>query len=174
MFVSPRSDTRGVPAMLKHPEEPMPSTPRPPGARSGAVAAEAPATLLGGAVRLVELESFRDDRGTLTPITLDELAFSVARAFVVRAPRGAIRGGHAHRRVRQVLFRASGTIDVEVSHRGERARVILDQERPAVLLEAGVWAQQTYLDDDATLIVFADGPYEAAEYSDDDADVERS
>ena len=152
----------------------MPSTPRPTGTRSEAVAAEAQATLLGGAVRLVELESFHDDRGTLTPITLDDLEFSVARTFVVRAPRGAIRGGHAHRRVRQVLFRASGTIDVEISHRGEHARVTLDEQRPAMLLEAGVWARQTYLDDDATLIVFADGPYEAAEYSDDDADVERS
>lgn len=35
----------------------------------------------------------------------------------------------------------------------------------AALIEPGVWAQQTYLDDHSTLIVFADGPYDSAEYA---------
>ena len=120
--------------------------------------------LLGGSVRVLELDHVRDHRGSLTPLDFDELPFRVARTFVVSAPRGAVRGGHGHRRVRQVLFRAGGRIDVEVAHRGERARIVLDEDRPAVLIEPGVWAQQTYLDDDATLIVFADGPYDPGEY----------
>jgi dTDP-4-dehydrorhamnose 3,5-epimerase-like enzyme len=134
------------------------------------VAAVEPAPLLEGLVRVLELDCFRDHRGSLTPMTFDQVGFSVARAFVVSAPRDAVRGGHAHRRVRQVLFRASGTIDVEVSHRGERAHVTLGEEHPAVLIEPGVWAQQTYVDDHSTLIVFADGPYESSEYIDDDSD----
>ncbi|GAA1750346.1 sugar 3,4-ketoisomerase [Agromyces humatus] len=126
--------------------------------------------LLDGSVRVLELECFRDHRGSLTPLTLDDAGFSVARTFVVNAPRGAVRGGHAHRHVRQVLFRASGAIDVDFSHRGERARVTLDEDCPAVLIEPGVWAQQTYLDDRGTLIVFADGPYESTEYIRGDPD----
>ena len=148
----------------------MTSVARPPGTRSEAVTGDDPITLLDGSVRIVELECFTDERGTLTPITLDDLGFSVARAFVVRAPRGAVRGGHAHRSVRQVLFRASGTIDVEVRRAGARARLTLDEDHPAALLEAGVWAQQTYVGHDSTLIVFADGPYEPTEYSNGDAD----
>jgi dTDP-4-dehydrorhamnose 3,5-epimerase-like enzyme len=126
-------------------------------------------SLLRGRVRVLDLERFRDHRGSLTPLTLDDLGFRVARTFVVSAPRGAVRGGHAHRRVRQVLFRASGTIDVAVSHGGEHARITLDEERPALLIEQGVWAEQTYLDEGATLIVFADGPYDASEYERPDA-----
>jgi dTDP-4-dehydrorhamnose 3,5-epimerase-like enzyme len=120
--------------------------------------------LLDGQVRVLELERFRDERGSLVPLSFDGLGFSVARTFVVHAPRGAVRGGHAHRRVRQVLFRASGTIEVEVGLGDARARVILDERRPALLIEPGVWAQQTYLDEGSTLVVFADGPYEPAEY----------
>lgn len=120
-------------------------------------------------VRVLELDCFRDDRGSLTPMTFDDVGFSVARTFVVSAPRDAVRGGHAHRRVRQVLFRASGTIDVEVSHDGTRARITLDEHRPAVLIEAGVWARQTYLDEHSTLIVFADGPYDDDDYVTADA-----
>jgi dTDP-4-dehydrorhamnose 3,5-epimerase-like enzyme len=126
-------------------------------------------SLLEGMVSVLELDCFRDHRGSLTPMTFEDVGFTVARAFVVSAPRGAVRGGHAHRRVRQVLFRASGMIDVDVSHRGERVRITLSEEHPAVLIEPGVWAQQTYIDDASTLIVFADGPYEPGEYVDGDA-----
>jgi dTDP-4-dehydrorhamnose 3,5-epimerase-like enzyme len=115
-------------------------------------------------VRVLELHGFHDERGSLVPLTFDDVAFRVARTFVVNAPRGAVRGGHAHRSVRQVLFRASGTIEVEVRHDGELAHLTLDASNPAVLIEPGVWAQQTYLDDHAALIVFADGPFESAEY----------
>jgi dTDP-4-dehydrorhamnose 3,5-epimerase-like enzyme len=123
-----------------------------------------PSSLLAGQVRVLDLERFRDPRGSLTPLTLDDVGFRVARTFVVSASRGAVRGGHAHRRVRQVLFRAAGRIDVAVRHDGGHARITLDEDRPALLIEAGVWAEQTYLDDGATLIVFADGPYDATEY----------
>jgi dTDP-4-dehydrorhamnose 3,5-epimerase-like enzyme len=126
------------------------------------------ASPLDGSVRILELDRFRDHRGSLTPLTFDDVGFTVARTFVVSAPRGAVRGGHAHRAVRQVLFRASGSIAVDVRRGGRRARITLDEESPAMLIEAGVWAQQTYLEDGATLVVFADGPYEAAEYSDDE------
>ena len=136
----------------------------PPDARSRPMTIDEPTVLLGGSVRLLDLESFRDDRGVLTPITFDDFGFTAARAFVVRASQGAVRGGHGHRRVRQVLFCASGTIEVELRHRGMRARLTLDEHQPAVLLDAGVWAEQTYIGTESTLIVFADGPYEPEEY----------
>ena len=130
-------------------------------------------SLLEGQVRVLGLERFRDERGSLTPMTFEDVGFRVARTFVVTAPRGAVRGRHAHRGVRQVLFRANGRIDLDLRHGGESARVTLDEDRPAVLIEPGVWAQQTYLDDASTLIVFADGPYDTSEYvlADPDAPV---
>jgi dTDP-4-dehydrorhamnose 3,5-epimerase-like enzyme len=121
--------------------------------------------LLDGLVRVLDLDRFHDERGSLVPLSFDDVGFTAARAFVVNASRGAVRGGHAHRRQRQVLLRASGTIEVEVRHGAERANVTLDESCPAVLIEPGVWARQTYPDDHSTLIVFADGPYDADEYA---------
>ena len=155
-------------------EEPMTSVPEPPEPAPRRHRRRADSDLLGGSVRLLELESFRDDRGVLTPITFDDLGFTAARAFVVRAPQGAVRGGHAHRRVRQVLFCASWDDRSRRAASGRvDARLTLDEDRPAVLLEAGVWAQQTYIGADSTLIVFADGPYDPAEYADDDLSARR-
>ena len=142
----------------------MVTVPDPSGLASGDPSSAESNDLLGGMVRVLAVDRIRDHRGVLTPITFGDIGFSVERAFVVSAPRGAVRGGHAHRRARQLLFRASGSIDVEVSHAGLLARIALDEHRPALLLEPGVWAQQTYLDDDSTLIVFADRPYESGDY----------
>ena len=125
--------------------------------------------LLDGSVRILDLSTFRDDRGALTPIDFSDAGFAAARAFVVTAPQGAVRGGHAHLRVRQILFCAAGVIDVELRRGPRTDRVMLDEGRPAILIEAGVWARQTYLGPASTLIVFADGPYDPAEYSDRDA-----
>lgn len=121
--------------------------------------------LLDGMVRVLELDRFHDERGSLVPLSFDEVGFTAARAFVVNAPRGAVRGGHAHLRVRQVLVRASGTIEVEMLHGGARATVTLDESCPAILVEPGVWMQQTYPADHSSLVVFADGPYDASEYA---------
>jgi len=142
----------------------MVPVPDPSGLTSGDLSTAESNDLLGGLVRVLTVDRFRDHRGVLTPLSFGDIGFSVERAFVVNAPQGAVRGGHGHRRVRQLLFRASGSIDVEVSHAGLQARITLDEDRPALLLEPGVWAQQTYLDDGSTLIVFADGPYESGEY----------
>ena len=142
----------------------MSSAPDSPDARPGVEDAPASSWLLGRSVRILTLESFSDDRGVLNPLTFDDWGFIPARAFVVRAPQGAVRGGHAHRRVRQVLFRASGVIQVELRQEDARAQLTLDDEHPAVLLEAGIWAQQTYVAPESVLVVFADGPYDPAEY----------
>ena len=142
----------------------MTPVPDPSGLTAGDLSTAESNELLGGLVRVLAVDRIRDHRGVLSPLTFGDIGFSVERAFVVNAPRGAVRGGHAHRRVRQLLFRASGSIDVDVSHAGLKARIALDEDRPALLLEPGVWAQQTYLDEGSTLIVFADGPYDSGEY----------
>lgn len=128
----------------------------------------APGPALEAVVRRLTLRRFVDERGSLTPLDLDELGFRVSRTFVVTAPVGSVRGGHAHRRVRQIFFCTGGIVDVEFRYRGDATHVRLDESRPAVFVDAGVWAQQTYCSEGATLVVFADGGFDPSEYSDHD------
>lgn len=127
--------------------------------------------LLGARVRTLSLPVFVDPRGALTPITFGEWDFEAIRAFAVTAPAGAIRGGHAHREGRQVLMRVSGTVDVRVRWGGADEVIRLDGARTAVLIEAGVWSEQTYVTEGAALVVFADTVFDPDDYVDgpDDA-----
>lgn len=122
--------------------------------------------LLGGRAHLLELARHVDARGELVPLTFADLGFPVARAFVVTAPDGSMRGGHAHAASRQLLLRVRGTIRVELRAVEQAEVVLLDEESPALVIEPGVWATQTYVGDDAALVVFSDAAYDPADYID--------
>lgn len=117
-----------------------------------------------GLVSVVDLPSHPDDRGLLTAISFAKHGFTVARAFVVTAPDGAVRGGHGHRDTRQLIVRVSGTIRIELRHAGRVAEVTLDAATPALLIEPGVWSRQTYLGDQPGLVVFCDTEYDPDDY----------
>lgn len=119
-------------------------------------------------VRVINLPTVRDQRGSLTPITFAEWGFEAVRSFVVTAPPGAVRGGHAHRACRQVLLRVSGIIDVHVRRGTAFQTIRLDGDPAAILIEPGVWAQQTYVTEGSALVVFADNPYDPDDYVEGD------
>ena len=130
--------------------------------------------LLNGSVRLIPLASYTDERGTLSPIDLVEVGLSPVRVFVVTAPAGTVRGRHGNRTCRELLMRVSGTTDFEVRCGAETETIRLSadpQDQTAILIEPGVWAEQRYLTDDATLLVFADRPYDPSDYVTDCPDV---
>lgn len=117
-----------------------------------------------GLVSVVDLPTHGDDRGVLTPLTFAELGMQVARAFVVTAPDGAVRGGHGHLRTRQLIVRVSGRVRIEVRRAGRVAEAHLDERRTAVLIEPGVWSRQTYLGEGASVVVFCDTEYDPDDY----------
>lgn len=127
-----------------------------------------PGTLFNGLVRVVSLPTFIDHRGELTPITFADWEFEAVRSFVVAAPAGAVRGGHAHRTCRQVLMRVSGIVEVQVRYGSATETIRLEVATPAVLIEPGVWAQQTYVSECSALVVFADTPYDPDDYVESD------
>ena len=92
------------------------------------------------------------------------LPFAPVRAFVVTAPDGAVRGGHAHRTGDQLSVRIAGTIEVEARYGGETERLELDAHANAVLIRTSVWARQTYRGRDAALLILAQAPYDPASF----------
>ena len=123
--------------------------------------------MLNGHVRLIPLTCHVDERGSLTPIYLADAGLIPVRSFFVTALAGAVRGRHGHRKCRELLVRVSGTIEVEIRRGAEIVTIRLSadpDDQKAILMEPGVWAEQRYLTDDATLLVFADAPYDRADY----------
>jgi hypothetical protein len=89
-----------------------------------------------------------------------------SRAFIVCGPPGAVRGGHAHRRTRQILMLVQGRVDVEVVLSSERAVVPLERSGAALLIEDGIWSRQYYGEQGASIVVFSDTLYDPSDYVD--------
>ena len=114
---------------------------------------------------LVKLPHFFEDNGDLVVIEgLVDVPFAIGRVFVVRAPDGAIRGQHAHRRCSQFLTCLSGSIEVVCDDGRQTTEFILDHPNVGLLVPPGIWSQQTYRGPQAALSVLCDRRYEAADY----------
>src|SRR4051812_1364661 len=112
----------------------------------------------------IDMRSFEDVRGLLSPIDFETYGFRPLRAFVVSAPSGSVRGGHGHRLGRQILMLVSGLIDVEIRFSGGTDLIRLDRERRALLIDPPVWSRQTYVGDHAAMVVFCDTAYDPEDY----------
>ena len=78
-------------------------------------------------------------------------------------PAGLPRGGHAHHRCRQYMICQGGRLGISLAD-GTRERSLELSTGQAILVEPGIFATQTYLDDDSILLVLCDRPYEADDY----------
>lgn len=116
-------------------------------------------------VRVDTLTSVRDSRGDLTVLEFREaIPFTVIRLFYVSGvPAGSSRGAHAHYRCRQYMICQRGRLGITLAD-GSRERSLELSAGQAILVEPGIFASQTYLDDDAELLVLCDRAYEADDY----------
>lgn len=121
-------------------------------------------TYFGGAVLALRFPSLVDERGALVPIDFTRIAFSPVRAFVVEAPPGAQRGGHAHKSGKQLLLRVGGAIRVDTAWLREERSFVLDAVDNGLLIASPVWSRQTYCTEGAKLLVFCDTPYDPSSY----------
>ena len=101
----------------------------------------------------------------LLPIELDDVPFAVRRIFVISPEdAGEIRGGHSHRDGRQLLVCLDGEIEVAVREAGHTHGIKLRPDGVALLIEAGLWSQQTYANTGSRLLVLSDQRFNEVEY----------
>ena len=95
------------------------------------------------------------------------LPFIPIRAFIVHhVPAGARRGGHAHRREKQLLVCLAGRIGVRLVAGKDDEEVILDSPARALFIDSGVWSEQRYCDRESCLLVLSSEPYDRRDYID--------
>ncbi len=110
-----------------------------------------------------QFKSYDDVRGSLMPLYLDELPFSVKRIFVVDGvPGGCIRGGHAHIKTKQFFLCTSGQIIVYLNN-GTRTWIISLKKNQGVEIPPLTWDTQ-YFCKGASAIVFANTKYDRSDY----------
>jgi hypothetical protein len=114
----------------------------------------------------IRLSRHRRGRGSTTVVLPGaEVPFDVLRVYYLYdVPGGAERGGHAHRRLEQVLVAVAGSFDV-VLNDGRRVKTIrLDRAHSGVFIATGIWRELRNFSSGAICVALASAPYDQADY----------
>ena len=94
-----------------------------------------------------------------------DIPFQINRIYYIYdVPVGTQRGGHAHKRLRQLLFCPNGTVEILLNDGKEHTSVMLDSPNKALLIGPGLWRDMVWHTDRAVLCVAASEHYDESDY----------
>lgn len=116
--------------------------------------------------RIIELPRITDPRGNLTVAeALNHVPFDIRRAYwVYDVPGGESRGGHAHKRLKQLVIALSGSFTVTLDDGHERQTFLLNHPWQGLVIETGIWRTLDDFSSGAVCLVLASEPYEEEDY----------
>ncbi len=118
--------------------------------------------------KLIQLKSYKDDRGQLT-IVQDELPFDVKRTYYIQhvPSEKIVRGGHRHKTSTQALVCIAGSCEIYNHDGSKKEMFLLDSPSKCLVLAPGDWHTMQKFSKDAILLVFASTRYDVNDYIDE-------
>jgi hypothetical protein len=117
-------------------------------------------------IKLIELPKIVDPRGNLTFAEGEgHVPFEIKRAYwVYDVPAGESRGGHAHKRLKQLVVALSGSFTVTLDNGRERETVLLNHPWQGLLIETDIWRTLDDFSSGAVCLVLASEHFEEEDY----------
>lgn len=119
-----------------------------------------------GEVKPIDLPRIHDPRGDLTFIEGgNHIPFDIARVyFLYNVPVDSERGGHAHRKLEQVLFALSGSFRITVDDGVSKQELWLRDPRRGLYISRMVWREMDSFSQGAVVMVLASRRYDESDY----------
>lgn len=114
----------------------------------------------------MEFDKHGDERGTLIALEQNRnIPFEIKRVYYMyETDKYAIRGGHAHRELQQVLICVHGSCKVLLDD-GEKKQVIeLKSPECGIYINSVIWREMYDFSEDAVLMVVASELYDETDY----------
>ncbi|MBR1932771.1 MAG: WxcM-like domain-containing protein [Prevotella sp.] len=117
-------------------------------------------------IKLIDLPKITDPRGNLTFAEGEgHVPFAIKRAYwVYDVPAGESRGGHAHKRLKQLVIALSGSFTVTLDNGYERRTVLLNHPWQGLLIDTDTWRTLDDFSSGAVCLVLASEHYEEEDY----------
>ncbi len=108
----------------------------------------------------------RNPQGNLTFIEgQDHVPFDIARVYYLYdVPGGAVRGGHAHRQLEQLIVVTSGSLEIILDDGAERRGMRLNRSYVGLYLPPMTWRELVDFSSGSVCLVLASAPYSEDDY----------
>lgn len=116
--------------------------------------------------RIIKLPKITDPRGNLTVAeAFTNIPFDIRRAYwVYDVPGGESRGGHAHKRLLQLVIAMSGSFTVTLDNGHIQQKYLLNHPWEGLLIETETWRTLDDFSSGAVCLVLASEPFEEDDY----------
>ena len=115
------------------------------------------------------LESIRtksSDLGTLSFFESQvDFPFEIKRIYYIYGvEKDTIRGKHAHKNLKQIMWCPFGKIEIEIDTAKEKNTYVLDSPEKVIILSKGYWRTMKWIDQSSVLCVAASDFYKEEDY----------
>jgi len=115
---------------------------------------------------IIELPKIHNRAGNLTAINNSiDIPFDVKRIYYIfDIPGGSVRGGHAHKNLKQLIIAASGSFDVVLDDGRKKEKIFLNRPYFGLLVVPGIWREILDFSSGAICLVLASEKYSESDY----------
>lgn len=115
--------------------------------------------------KILKLRSFKDQRGTLIPISFkNNFSRVIKRIFYIHGNKNFFRGDHAHKKCLQIFIPIIGKMTVYVKKKNLK-KIKISQKKPvAIILAPLTWSKIKFNQNNSTLMVLCSHEYDFKDY----------
>ena len=115
--------------------------------------------------KIIDIPKINNTRGNIGVIENDTIPFDVKRVYYLfDVPSGAKRGGHAHKKLKQVLIAIAGSFDVVLKNGKSKEIITLNRPDKGLLIENNIWRELENFSSGSVCLVLASEEFSEADY----------
>jgi len=116
--------------------------------------------------QIINIPAVHDKRGNLSVVEGGKnIPFEIKRVYYLYdVPGGAKRGGHAHKKLQQLIIAASGSFDVILHNGKEKKLFTLNRSNYGLYIPKMVWRKIENFSSGAVCLVLASKHYDESDY----------
>ncbi len=116
-------------------------------------------------VEILDIPKIINSLGNIAVIENNSIPFEIKRVYYLYdIPSSAIRGGHAHKNLQQILIAISGSFDVVLKDGNSVKKIILNKPDKGLLINNNIWRELENFSSGAVCLVLASDVYKKEDY----------